>query len=130
MSDGDEPVRDGIYDDFLDAVEKGEGYYLDTGEDVTVPPGTIVPETEPAGGDERPLPEEGEIRSYTVIHAAHPAFAHDAPYVVAIADLGPVRVTGQVRGVEAADVDVGMTVHPTVESTGDRRFLAFEPATE
>jgi uncharacterized OB-fold protein len=50
--------------------------------------------------------------------------------VVAIAEFGPVRITGQLRGVGAEAVDVGRAVEIDVErsETTDERVVVFRPA--
>jgi hypothetical protein len=132
MSD-DGPVRDGAYDDLLDAIADGEGYYLEGPEGHGwLPPRLVDPVTGSTDLTERPLPETGDVETYTVIHAPLPSFSEEAPYVIALVDFGPVTLTGQVRGVPPADVSMGMTVEPTIETsetTGDR-LIGFRPTTE
>lgn len=129
MSD-DETPRDGAYDDLLDAMEDGEGYYLASSEGRGwLPPQAVDPSSGETDLTEKPLPEEGAVETYTVINVATPDFADDAPFALAIVDMGPVKLTGQIRGVDPTDVEIGMTVEPTVvraETTGER-FVGFEP---
>lgn len=131
MTDEAEAIRDGAYDDFLDALDDGDGYFVDTGRgSPSLPP---QPNDGSHGSEDatEPLPSTGEIRTYTVIHAPLPAFAERAPYVVALADFGPVTITGQVRDVEPDAVEVGTTVEATVETTDEnRRFVRFLPQPE
>ncbi len=124
-----EKARDAGYDDFLDAVEDGEPYYLEGSEgDGWLPPRSVDPNT---GGElsEEPLPEVGELESYTVTQVASPAFVDDAPFVVGVASFGPVGATGMVVGVDPDDVEIGMAVELGVErtETTDDRVLAFHP---
>lgn len=106
----DEP-RDAGYDDFLDALEDGEPYYLETPSgNGWLPPRRIDPETGEREFFEKPLPETGEILTSTTTYVAGPAFAEDAPFVVAVADFGPVRITGQLRGIDNEDVEIGQEV--------------------
>ncbi len=112
-------TRDRGYDDFLDAVEAGEPYYLEGPDGAWLPPRTVDPAT---GVDEfarEPLPEPGELLTSTVTHVGPPAFAEDVPYTVGIAAFGPVRVTAQVRdGLEIGDaVSLGVT---ETETSGQR----------
>jgi uncharacterized OB-fold protein len=130
MSD-DERVRDVGYDDFLDAVEAGEPYYLESPSgNGWLPPRRVDPETGEGDLTEEPLPETGEILTMTVTNVAGPSFADDAPYVVAVAQFGPVRLTGQVRGMDHDDVEIGQAVEIGVgrNETEDERLVVFEPA--
>ena len=121
--------RDAGYDDFLDALEEGEAHYLEGPDgDGFLPPRQVHPRTgEPL--EEAPLPESGEILSFTRTEVAAPTLADDAPYVVAIAEFGPVRLTGQVRGVDHEDVTFGMPVEASVGETATtgERIVVFEP---
>ena len=110
-------ARDAGYDDFLDAVEAGEPYYLESPSgNGWLPPREVDPET-------------GEVLTYTITNVAGPSFADDTPYVVAIAEFGPVRITGQIRGMDHDDVEVGQTVELSVgrNETAEERVVVFEP---
>lgn len=123
-------TRDEGFDDFLDAVEAGEPYYLEgPAGDGSLPPRRIDPATGSHELTERPLPETGEIVTYTQTHVASPEFVDDAPYVVAIADFGPVNITGQLRDVPDGDVRTGMPVELDVDrsETADERLVVFRP---
>lgn len=125
----EESARDGGYDDFLDALEAGEPFYLETPSgDGWLPPRRIDPETGETEFEKTPLPETGEILSSTVTHVAGPSFAEDAPFVVAIAEFGPVRITGQIRGVDHEEAEIGQQVRIDVgrNEAGDR-LVVFEP---
>jgi uncharacterized OB-fold protein len=124
-----EETRDAGYDDFLDALAEGEPYYLEsTSGNGWLPPRRIDPDTGEREFTEEPLPETGEILTSTVTHVAGPSFAADAPFVVAVADFGPVRITGQVRGVDNEDVEIGQTVEIGIgESESGDRIVVFEP---
>ena len=123
-------ARDGAYDDFLDAIEAGEGYYLECENGHGwLPPRRVCPECGSRELAETPLPEAGEVRTYTTVAVATPQFSEDAPYVTAIAAFGPVRVTGIVRGTDPEGVEMGMPVGIAVGergTTGDR-LLVFRP---
>jgi uncharacterized OB-fold protein len=124
-------ARDGGFDDFLDALEAGEPYYLEGPDgDGWLPPRRIDPATGSETLTEEPLPETGTIVTHTLTHVASPEFVDDAPFVVAIAEFGPVRITGQVRDVDPEAVEIGQTVTLEVarSETGDERFVAFTPA--
>ena len=124
-------TRDAGFDDFLDAVADGEPYYLeaDSGE-AHLPPRPYDPATGEAGLTEQPLPEPGEILTHTTTHIPAPQFEADAPYVTAIAAFGPVSVTGQVRGIDNEDVEIGQAVTLGVDrsETRDERVLVLYPA--
>ncbi|MFB6131323.1 MAG: Zn-ribbon domain-containing OB-fold protein [Salinigranum sp.] len=124
-------MRDAGFDDWLDAVTDGEGYYLACPEGHgALPPRRVCPECGSTDLEARPLPDRGTVETFTEVHVAGPEFAADAPYVTAIASFGPVRLTGVLRGLSAADVAVGATVEPGVdesETTGER-LLVLRPA--
>ena len=124
-----EETRDAGYDDFLDALAEGEPCYLESPSgNGWLPPRRIDPETGEREFTEEPLPETGEILTSTVTHVAGPSFAADAPFVVAVADFGPVRITGQVRGVDNEDVEIGQTVEIGIgENESGDRLVVFEP---
>lgn len=124
-------ARNEGYDDFLDAIEEGEPYYLEGPEGHgSLPPKRIDPATGSQELTEKPLPDTGEIETYTQTHVAAPDFADDAPFVVAVVDFGPVSVTGQIRGMEPGDVEAGQEVTIGVDrtETTDERLVIFEPA--
>ncbi|PSQ61106.1 MAG: nucleic acid-binding protein [Halobacteriales archaeon SW_9_67_25] len=123
-------ARDAGYDDFLDAVEAGEPYYLESPSgNGWLPPREVDPETGERELVETDLPETGEVLTYTITNVAGPSFADDTPYVVAIAEFGPVRITGQIRGMDHDDVEVGQTVELSVgrNETAEERVVVFEP---
>ena len=119
------------FDDFLDAVEQGEPYYLEGTEgDGYLPPRRIDAATGTEELSESSLPETGELLTYTQTHVASPEFADDAPFVVAIAEFGPVKITGQVRDIDPEDVEIGQEVELGIDytETKDKRVLVFTPA--
>lgn len=125
----DEPRDDG-YDDFLDAVEEGDPYYLEGSDGAGwLPPRLRDPRTGERGLTEEEMPDTGEIVTMTTTYVATPDFADDAPFVVAIADFGPLQLTGQVRGVDPDDVDIGDEVELDVgrTETADERLVTFHP---
>jgi len=127
MSDG---VRDGGFDNFLDAVAAGEPFYLETPDgDALLPPAGHEAWNADQELTERPLPVTGEILTHTMTNVATPQFADDAPFVVALAEFGPVTLTGQVRGIDPDDVTIGQAVTLAVvrTETADERMLVFEP---
>ncbi|UPV74212.1 Zn-ribbon domain-containing OB-fold protein [Halorussus limi] len=123
-------VRDEGFDDFLDAIESGEGFYLECPEGHgSLPPRRVCPHCGATDLEHVALPETGEIETYTTVHVAAPEFADDAPYVTAVADFGAVRLTGQLRELDAGELDVGteVTVGIGESETADERVLAFRP---
>ncbi|RKD95355.1 Zn-ribbon domain-containing OB-fold protein [Halopiger aswanensis] len=124
-------VRDAGFDEWLDAAADGEAYYLECADGHgSLPPRRICPECGSTELDERPLPDTGEIETYTVTHVATPSFEDDAPYATAIADFGPVRLTGQVTGVDPEAVERGLEVEiaVTVSETTGERVVSFRSA--
>ena len=101
MSEDD--VRDAGFDDFLDALAAGDGYYLACGEGHgSLPPRRACPQCGDRDLEETTLPNTGTVDSCSTVHVATPAFVDDAPYVVAVVDFGAVRLTGQVREIGRA----------------------------
>lgn len=123
-------ARDGAFDDWLDAVEEGEGYYVECGNGHGwLPPRRVCPDCGSRDLSEVPLPDAGEVATFTEVSVATPQFSADTPYVTAIVDYGPVRVTGLLRGVDPDEVAVGTPVGIDVgerETTGDRAVV-FRP---
>ena len=118
------------FDEWLDALAEDEGYYLACPEGHGwLPPRRVCPECGATDLAEEPLPAAGEVTTFTVTRVASPSFADDTPYVTAVADFGPVELTGQVRGVEPSDVEVGLVVGATVgmRATTDDRLVEFRP---
>lgn len=114
-------ASDAGYDDLLEAVAAGEAYYLacPNGHGM-LPPRRTCPDCGALELTEEPLPESGTVETFTVVHVAAPRFADDTPYVTAIADFGPVRVTGVVRGDDPSAVEAGTTVELDVGETATR----------
>lgn len=118
------------YDELLDAVEAGAGYYYECERGHgALPPRRVCPRCGSADLDESPLPAVGEVETHTTVHVATPQLVDDVPYLTAIARFGPVRVTGFLRGVDPDAAAVGMTVAISVEptETTGERALALRP---
>lgn len=118
------------YDEWLDAVVEGRGYYLECPEGHgELPPRRVCPDCGSTELREEPLPGVGEIETYTVTSVAAPSFADDAPYVVGVVDFGPVTVTGQVEVADRDAVEVGLTVGIDVDTrvTTDDPLIVFRP---
>ena len=127
------PERNGGHDAWLDALADGEGYALVCPDSHgSLPPRRVCPECGADSLTAEPLAETGTVETRSVVHVAGPRFAADTPYVTAIADFGPVRLTGIVRGIDpAADaVAVGDRLTATVEERGGDgdSLVAFRPA--
>lgn len=126
------PITDADYDDWLDALAAGEGYALVCSDGHgSLPPRRICPECGSDALSRKPLAETGRVETFSVVHVPSPRFADDAPYVTAVVDLGPVRATGVVRGVdpEGDAVEVGLSVEAGVEerATDGEPLVAFRP---
>ncbi|SEO11802.1 hypothetical protein SAMN05216388_1008103 [Halorientalis persicus] len=125
-----EQVRDDGFDDLLDAIADGDGYYVECANGHgSLPPRLACPQCGSQDLSEELLPDSGEIRTYTVVTVPTPQFEEDAPYVTAVVDFGPVSITGQVQGVDPEDVETGQVVGIDVGETvtRDERLIVFEP---
>jgi len=119
------------HDEWLDAIESGEGFYLRSPEgDGSLPPRRVCPRSGSTDLTRELLPETGTIETYTVVHVGATKFADDTPYISAVVDFGPVGLTGIVRGVDLDAVGVGDEMTVTVErrETTDDRVVVFRPA--
>ena len=125
-----ETELNGEYDELLDSIEAGEGYYVECDEGHGwLPPRRVCPDCGSRELHDEPLPDSGTVATHTTITVATPQFEDDAPYVTAIAEFGPVSVTGLVRGEGSEDLEIGDVVGIEVgqrETTGDRAVV-FRP---
>ena len=125
-----EQAPDGEYDEWLDSIEDDAGYYVECANGHGwLPPRQICPECGSRELTDEPLPDSGTVATHTNISVATPQFEDDAPYVTAIADFGPVAVTGILRDVDPEAVEIGDTVGIEVGkrvTTGDRAVV-FRP---
>ena len=122
-------ARDDGYDDLLDAAEEDEAYYLacENGHG-SLPPRRSCPHCGSTELREEPLPDSGVVETYTTTRIAAPSFSSKTPYTTAIADFGPVRITGIVRA-EPDEIETGMRVGLAVgrnTMTGNR-MLTLHP---
>jgi len=127
------PITDADYDEWLDALAAGEGHALVCPDGHgSLPPRRICPECGSTALSREPLAETGRVETFSVVHVPSPRFADDAPYVTAVVDLGPVRATGVLRGVdpEGDAVEVGLSVGAGVEerATDGEPLVVFRPA--
>jgi uncharacterized OB-fold protein len=125
-----ERAPDGQYDAWLDAIEDGEGNYVECANGHGwLPPRRVCPTCGSRELSEESIPDAGEVLTHTTITVPTPQFEDDAPYVTAIADFGPVSITGIVRGADPEDVEIGTMVGVEVGervTTGDR-LVVFRP---
>ena len=121
--------RDEGYDEWIEAIEKDEGYALECSNGHgSLPPRRLCPECGDSELERRPLPDSGTLDTFSTIHVATPAFTEDAPYVVAIADFGLVRLTSQLRGVEEPEVGIRVGAGIEDRKTEEEPLLVFRPA--
>ncbi|WP_396610342.1 Zn-ribbon domain-containing OB-fold protein [Haloferax sp. S1W] len=126
-------MADTGYDEWLAAIADGEGYYLACPDGHgSLPPRRACPHCGSSELTEEPLPETGDVVTFSEVHVPAPSFADEAPYVTAIASFGPVRLTGVLRDADPATVEIGMDVAADVgenATTGDT-LLEFRPVDE
>jgi hypothetical protein len=122
-------MSDGAFDAFLDAIKASDAYYLTCPQGHgSVPPQRICSECHSRELSCAELPTTGEIATYAVVSVPAPRFSDQSPYVTAIAEFGPVALTGQMRGVPPEAVEVGQSVTLTVETPATaQRVLVFNP---
>jgi uncharacterized OB-fold protein len=122
-----ETARDGEYDELLDAIAEGRGYYVRCANGHgSLPPRRVCPHCGSRDLADEPLPAAGTVVTYTVVSVPTPQFSEDAPYVTAIAEFGDAKVTGLLRGADPDDLETGLPVEVTVEeteTTGDRAIV-------
>ncbi|MFC6787529.1 Zn-ribbon domain-containing OB-fold protein [Halobaculum halobium] len=114
---------------FFDALADGEllgGVCADCGQ-VLLPPRPACYACGSRAVDVEPQSREGRIFSCTEVHAPPPAFAADAPYTVAVVELGDGgRLLGRVDA-DYADVAIGDPVELTVrEPTPEEQEVALD----
>jgi len=125
----EESTGDAGYDDWLEAVEEGSGYALRCPEGHgSVPPRRRCPHCGEGDLEERPLPATGAVETYTETRVPIPSFEDDAPYVVAIASFGDVRITGQLRGDAEPSVGTAVTLDVEERETTEDPLVVFRPA--
>jgi hypothetical protein len=106
------------FTEWRDALDTDEPYYLECENGHgSLPPRRVCPRCGSRDLSEQSLPETGSVETFTAVHIAPPQFVDDVPYVTAIASFGPVQITGVLRGVDHEDVESGLAVTPTVETT-------------
>lgn len=78
---------------FLDAVAGGQGYYYELSDGTTPLPPCDGTHRETERARKQPA-ETGSVLTYSEISVATPSFADETPYIVTVAEFGPVRLTG------------------------------------
>lgn len=121
----EDAVRNAGHDDWLDALESGDAYFLSCANGHgLLPPRRVCPHCGSRDLSEAAIPETGTVLAQTTVHVPAPSFEGDAPYTTAVVDFGSVRVTGQLRG---GDVENGDAVTVSVGETGQgARIVVFE----
>lgn len=121
-------MTDAGYDEWLDAIDGGDGYYLTCEEGHgSLPPRRVCPHCGSPDISKESLPESGTVETFTVVHVPAPSFAGEAPYATVIADFDGVRLTGILAGDAVDEVEIGSTVEAgaaTNEAT-DSRMVRF-----
>jgi uncharacterized OB-fold protein len=99
-------AADADYATWLDAVAEGDGFALvcPAGHG-SLPPRRVCPECGSTALSREPFDDAGTVETHSVVHVPSPRFAEDAPYVSAVVDVGPTRLTGIVRGDAEGDAD-------------------------
>lgn len=118
------------HDEFCEAIEAGDPFYLACPEGHgLVPPRRVCPHCGAQTLTAEPLPGPGQVQASTVVHVATSAFADNVPYVTAIAEFGPVSLTGVITESTADTVEKGTPVTVNIDRTETRQrpTLVFEP---
>ncbi|MBX0297820.1 Zn-ribbon domain-containing OB-fold protein [Haloarcula nitratireducens] len=119
------------FDDFTDAIAAGEHQCLvcEACGDATLPPRKFCPACGSTALTEKPLPDRGEILSYTEISVTIPKFHGETPYTVVLVELEDVDLTGQLREATAEDIALGDEVILNTEPHDDDvSLITFRPA--
>jgi len=68
-----------------------------------------------------PVPNKGNLLTYTVIHVAPKQFEAQAPYPIGIVKLGQgLQLLGMIRGVEPNQIEIGMELAVDFEKTSNK----------
>jgi uncharacterized protein len=124
----DTTYRNGEFDEFLDKLRDGQGYYYRCPNNHgLLPPRRVCPHCGDRDLQRKPLPEDGTIVTHTTIFVPTSQFDGDAPYVTAIAEFGPIRLTGVIQNVDRSEIDIGQSVAISVDpdEMGGERKIAF-----
>ncbi|GAB7020682.1 Zn-ribbon domain-containing OB-fold protein [Halostagnicola bangensis] len=103
---------------WLDAVETGDGYYLECPDGhASLPPRQGCPSCG-ENIDQRQLPSTGKLSSYTMTNVGATPFSDEVLILLGIAAFGPISVTGRLPNIKPETVTFGMTVTLEVERRG------------
>lgn len=117
------------YDDFLDALSKGDGFYLECSNGHHLfPPQQVCSVCGESDVTKRSLSDRGIVIAHTVIHVPPPRFRDKAPYVVAIADFDGVELTGHLASEAVDAIENGVKVSVTASQTEQtsERYVEFK----
>ncbi|WP_277553630.1 Zn-ribbon domain-containing OB-fold protein [Halobaculum limi] len=131
MSDADPDLpADTGYDEWADSLAEGGYYFECENGHGSLPPRRVCPECGGRDLDQQSLPDTGSVATFSEIHVAPSGFGVDPPYVTAVVDFGPVRLTGIVRDLSADEIEIGTSLVPDVEenSATGKRLVVFRPA--
>ena len=96
---------------------------------ISFPPRLICPECKTREFETVKLNDKGKIETFTVIRIAPTGFTNEAPYPVAIVDLGDnVKILCQVADCEPHDLKIGMPVRlefRKVQQEGDAGVINY-----
>ena len=132
---GPVPATNAGYDEWIDAIADGKGYALVCPDGHgSLPPRRVCPECGSTDLSHELFDATGTVETHSVVHVPSPRFVEDAPYVTAIVDLGPARVTGVVRGVDPEPNAIGtgdeLEVTVGTRATDGERLVVFRPTDE
>ncbi|ELY50901.1 Zn-ribbon domain-containing OB-fold protein [Natronolimnohabitans innermongolicus] len=109
-------------------------------DEIHFPPRIVCPECTGDDLEYVDLPHEGELFAFSEVRGGLPIglSEHEVPYVVAVVDLGPVRLSGRVDGAAYSDLEIGDSVSlkiveidgPTDEERVFYRFEATDTTTD
>jgi hypothetical protein len=74
---------------------------------IAFPPRSICPECQAREFEATVLPDHGKIVTYTVIRVAPTQFTDEAPYAIAVVELGDTRVLCQVTDCDLDSMAIG-----------------------
>lgn len=79
--------------------------------------------------EDRKLPDEGELLTFTIIHTPGSQFDDQKPFAIGIVELAPgARITTQIVDTAFEDIKIGMKVKiqfRRVQAVGDHGILAY-----
>jgi uncharacterized OB-fold protein len=116
------------YDDFLDALLEGDGFYLECSNGhPSFPPHQVCSVCGESDVTKQSLSDRGTVIAHTIIHVPPPRFRDRAPYVVAIADLDGVELTGHLVNEAVDAIENGAEVSVTADRTDqtNERYIKF-----